>query len=352
MKNIFVFGLEPLESRYTAQWYEHIPELIRRRAGPDWLVANVPGEQRSTQVTPGAFLNFSDTNRWKSTQLVKFLTVFDEGLVTPDDIFLFTDFWNPVITQLRYMSDLLDQRWQFHGIAHAGAYDPTDILGYKMERPWPEHQERSWYYQYHKIYFATQSHRTMFLDNLEIPQADRGRAVLAGQPYEMLAPSLEHWVDNTDRQQQIIWPHRYNSDKQPEIVEALSTRFGVTITQKLRLSKQDYYAELGKHRVVFSCALHENLGISVSEGTLAGCIPVVPDRCSYGEMYLPCFKYPSYWTESFEQFQKHRPELESFISERLDNHTAYTVPLAEQRQILKSQFLNCDAMINTMLAHT
>jgi hypothetical protein len=347
---IWVFSLEPLESRYTAQWYDHVPQLLQQ-ATDQYEVRQVAGQQSVKRVTAGAFLNFVDTNRWKSTQLAEFLNQFDAGQTTPHDRFLFTDFWNPVITQIRYISDLMGFHWQIHAIAHAGAYDPSDILGYKMTQPWPTHQERSWLYQCDSIYFATEFHRQMFLKNLDIPWADHGRAVLSGQPYEMLAPMLRPRQEQ-QRSVDVIWPHRYNADKQPQIAELLNEHLTVAITQKLNLSKSDYYDRLGQSRVVFSCALHENLGISVSEGCLAGAIPVVPDRCSYSEMYLPQFKYPSHWTSSVDNYRRHATELVEFIREKINNYDGYHSLLKQQQQRLVDNYLDSSVMMKRIVGQS
>jgi hypothetical protein len=123
--NIWIFSLEPLDSRYTAQWHTNIPEILAKAAGANFNVRQIDGTQRTAKVTNGAFLNFSDTNYWKSTQLCNFVELLDAGETTVNDRILFTDSWNPCITQIAYMRDLLDQKWQLHGIWHAGAYDPT-----------------------------------------------------------------------------------------------------------------------------------------------------------------------------------------------------------------------------------
>ena len=61
--DIWVFPLEPLDNRYTKQWYDEIPRIL----GTTNKVYNAVGEQRSTTTTAGAFLDFADTNYWKST---------------------------------------------------------------------------------------------------------------------------------------------------------------------------------------------------------------------------------------------------------------------------------------------
>lgn len=345
--NIWIFCLEPIDSRYTAQWHSHIPKLLEQAAGNNFNVRQIDGVQRTAKVTNGAFLNFSDTNYWKSSQLCNFVELLDSGEVTSNDKFLFTDTWNPCITQVAYMRDLLGMNWELHGIWHAGAYDPSDILGYKMQKPWPYNAERSWFYNCDYNYFATEFHRSMFLKNLDIPEADHGRAVLSGQPYEYLNDLISPY-DASYKLSKIIWPHRYNADKQPEIIEDLGRSMKTVITQKLNLSKTEYYETLGKCTINFSCSLHENLGVSVIEGVLAGVIPVVPDRCSYSEMYLDDFKYPSKWTESYESYNKYRLELMEFINDRINNRDDYADALAKQKQILLDNFITARVMIDNL----
>jgi hypothetical protein len=101
--------------------------------------------------------------------------------------------------------------------------------------------------------------------------------------------------------------------------------------------------------VIFSCALHENLGISVMEAVLSGVIPVLPRRCSYAEMYLDDFLYPSEWTENWEQYQLHRTELVNFINDRIQNRDKYLPALREQKEILIKKYLTATIMFDKIL---
>ena len=103
---IWIFSLEPIETRYTQQWHSHVPELIKSKLGDQFNVVQIDGVQKNSQLTPGAFLNFSDTNYWKSAQLCAFLEQHNQGKTSDDDHFIFADAWNPTVIQLRYMSDL------------------------------------------------------------------------------------------------------------------------------------------------------------------------------------------------------------------------------------------------------
>jgi hypothetical protein len=351
--NIWIFSLEPLDNRYTAQWHYWVPRTLTDMVGQQQLdvrVHQVDGKQNTTKTTAGGFLNFVDTNFWKSSQLCAFLDLHNQGQTTPHDVFLFTDAWNPVILQLRYISDLMGYNWRMHGYWHAGAYDPTDILGLKMNKPWPWHLERSLYYACDKNWFATDFHRRMFLNNLGIMARDEHRSGLSGQPHDAIIAAMND-LPAVANKAGVIWPHRYNSDKQPEIAESLASNMTVPwlLTQKLNLDKQEYYQVLTQHQVLFSCSLHENLGISVMEGVLCDVIPVLPQRCSYQEMYLPEFLYPAKWTANWDQFLAHREQLEDFIMHRINNRERYQSAMNKQKQLLKDRYLQANIMYDNML---
>lgn len=351
-KKIWIFCLEPLDSRYTQQWYTNIPTQLSAAITQQAHcieVVTVDGEQHSSKTTSGAFLDFVDTNYYKSTQLCKFIEYFKDGRVGVDDAILFTDIWNPAITQVAYLRDLMGQNWQLHAIAHAGAYDPSDILGYNMRKPWPWHAEASWFYACDYTYFGTEFHRQMFLKNLNIPAEYHVKAVRSGQPHEPIIAGLEART-SVPKEQRVIWPHRYNNDKQPEIAEDLSQVFDVLITQKMSLSKLEYYNAMASCQVIFSCSLHENLGISIMEAVLMGVIPVLPDRCCYSEMYESEFLYPAEWTANYQQYCAHREDLQQFIKHRLEFPEQYQQALARQQQRLKSEYLNASIMFNNVIS--
>ena len=354
MNTIYIVPIEPIDARYTRQWYDNIPGILESAIaaqGKSYVVKTIDGVAIPPGTTTGAFLDFGATNVYKASQTEAISLLFSAGEVKPGDKFLVTDAWNFVITAIRYMSDLLDIPVEIHGIWHAGAYDPTDILGYKMRKPWPHDQERAWFHACDYNYFATDFHKDMFLRNLSIPAEYHHKAVRSGQPHTpIINQCSQHWNDTkTDT---MIWPHRYNADKQPDIAEHLQLQiYGQTlITQKMNLSKDAYYQTMGQCKVLFSCSLHENLGISVMEGVLAGVIPVLPDRCSYTEMYLPEFKYPRIWTESWGNYLAYQLPMAEFINERIRNYTKYLPALIEQRERLIRDYLQPTVMVDQLVS--
>lgn len=120
----------------------------------------------------------------------------------------------------------------------------------------------------------------------------------------------------------IVWNHRWEHDKNPEsFFQALSELekrgidfrllvLGQSFTRcpssfidaKLKFKDrivhfgyaetyQDYAALLSMGDIVVSTAHHEFFGIAVIEAVRAGCIPVLPDRLSYPELFDSQFLY-------------------------------------------------------------
>jgi len=342
MKTVWIVPIEPIDQRYTKQWYDNIPEDLRKL---NVAIRNVDGLiNEGTQTTQGAFLNFAFTNAYKAAQIQAIALAFQHGEVKSGDKFLVTDAWNFAITSIRYMSDLLDVPVEIHGIWHAGNYDPSDILGMKMTGSWAPHVERSWFHACDYNYFATEFHKNMFLKNLQIEETHHAKAVRSGQPHQAIVLPLLKYA-SYPKKDVVIWPHRYNADKQPAIAEQLD----MVITQKMNLNKNDYYSLLGSAKAMFSCALHENLGISMMEGCLAGAIPIVPDRCSYAEMYSKKFKYPSEWTSSLDNFEKYKHLVIDFIHDKVVNYNEYYDDLEAQRGVLIQQYLTPTIMYRNLV---
>lgn len=352
MRTLYIVPIEPIDQRYTKQWYTNIPKLFANhvldKAKEEWQIVTIDGIQTEAGTTAGAFLDFAVTNIYKASQTETIARKFAAGEIQAGDKFLITDAWNPVVTSIKYMSELLNIPVEIHGIWHAGAYDPTDILGMKMGKDWSSNQERAWYHACDYNYYATNFHKNMFIENLAIDYTKADKAYRSGQPHDAVIENLLSYNDQ-EKHPVVMWPHRYNSDKQPDIAEDLNTFFNMNITQKQNLSKTAYYREMGKAAIIFSCALHENLGISVMEGTLTGAIPVVPNRASYQEMYMDEFLYPSEWTSSYNNYLSNRDLLIEFIQDRITNRAKYLPALQKQQKILIDNYMNANIMFDKIL---
>lgn len=351
ISNIWIFSLEPLETRYTAQWHSHLPKIIQSLLSNKFNVIQVDGIQKNSTVTPGAFLNFSDTNFWKSSQLCEFLNQFNQGIVTPNDHFIFTDAWNPVILQIKYMKDLLNFNWTLHGLWHAGNYDPHDFLGrLDGDLSWIKNCEKSFFHSLDHNYFASNFHINMFETNLlkndyEKSIKDR-KIVRCGWPMEYM-PDLLDSYKNLPKKDLIVFPHRIAPEKQLEIFLDLKKylpQYNFIVCQEHQLTKHEYHTLLGEAKIVFSANLQETLGISCYEGALVNAIPLVPDRLSYAEMYFDTFKYPSMWTESFDQYQIYRPQLCKTIIDHMEFYDTRIPILQKQKDYLQEKYFSANQL--------
>lgn len=122
----------------------------------------------------------------------------------------------------------------------------------------------------------------------------------------------------------IVWPHRWEHDKNPEAFFAAVTRlasegldFEVAVAGQSfaetreaferagealggRLvhigepgSREDYARLLAGSGVAVSTALNEFFGLAILEAAYAGCLPLVPDRLAYPEIYPAAMRYGS-----------------------------------------------------------
>ena len=160
--------------------------------------------------------------------------------------------------------------------------------------------------------------------------------------------------DNNERKKLIVFPHRLNEDKQPNIfydlINYLPDDWSYVVTQKKNYTKEQYYEMLASAKIVFSCSLHENLGISQMEGVLSGAIPVMPDRASYPEMYNPIFIYPTEWTENWGAYIEHRQELVDFIVNLMDSYDEIKEEyLKPQSSIIQNVYMSASKMYNLLI---
>ena len=348
---IWIFALEPLESRYTAQWMDHIPQLMSEHLGQQYQIRQICGTQNNTALTPGAFLNFSDTNFWKSTQLCNFLEAYNRGEVGPGDQFLFTDAWNPTILQIKYMSDLLGMKWQLHGLWHAGSYDPWDFLGQLIgDAAWVRNTEAAMFHALDHNYFATQFHIQMFCDAMP-GAAESGKIVQTGWPMEYLWPTLAPYA-GVPKEDIILFPHRIASEKQHDIFVDLASsmpQYQWITCQASPLTKHEYHLLLAKTKMVFSASNQETLGISPVEGAILGVVPFLPDRLSYTEMYPHQYLYPSDWTKDFATYQLNKHKISARIQCVMQRFDTLTVDVTDNlAPTLMCDFFSATKLINKL----
>lgn len=370
--NVWIVPLEKIETRYTCEWYEHIPKMLLSYASnsarggrafdydnatfeqhPGFNIVNIPGDMPEQTAGSGAFLNFASTNIWKSSQAVSVARAFHSGHVQHGDKFYFTDAWNPTILQVRYMADLLGIDIEIHAQWHAGVHDPYDILSQRMgDKPWPRAAEQALFDAIDYNYFTTKFYQNLFAQYVSTsPQ----KIVRCGYPNSYLIDVLAPYK-SVRKERIILFPHRLAAEKQLDIFLDLERQFKdlpgfgdvrFVVAQDQPRTKKEYHELLGKSAVVFSAALQETYGIAQTEAVFAGSIPLSPNRLSYAEMYLPEFKYPSSWSLCFDAYLANRDSLVHKIKELLVCGVSDSV-LATQDQHLRQNYIG-DLQISSNL---
>jgi len=352
MSKIYLIDLEAVSTRYTGQWKDHIPQLLREK-GHDVQIISGP-QDIPNATTPGAFLNFGGTNIYKSAQVEQMGRLFCDGTISPGDHFIFTDAWHPGIINLKYMSELLGIPVTTHGLWHAGSYDPQDFLGRLVgNKPWVRNAEKSFFHAFDHNYFATDFHIDMFSNNLfndEVVEMEDDKVIRTGWPMEYMDDTLKPFK-KLNKRDLILFPHRIAPEKQVEIFRDLKThlpQYEFIVCQDEQLTKKQYHTLLGQAKMVFSANLQETLGISCYEGAVLDAIPMVPDRLSYTEMYFDIFKYKSEWTESWEAYNVYRPDLCRSIMTHMDYYPTRIRQIKEQASYLTMNFFNAKDLLNNL----
>ena len=364
MSMIYIVDLEAVETRYTAQWKEHVPKILKRARHQIQVISGPEDIPRAT--TPGAFLNFGGTNIYKSCQVEAISRLFTSGAVKPGDHFLFTDAWHPGIINLKYMSELLGIPVKIHALWHAGSYDPQDFLGRLIgDTPWVRHAEKSFFHAIDYNYFATNFHIELFMRNLlndnmaienpwfeeDLAEAIEGKIpniVRTGWPMEYMDETLTPYK-NMNKRDLILFPHRIAPEKQVEIFRDIAThlpQYEFVVCQDQQLTKNEYHNLLGEAKIVFSASLQETLGIGCYEGCLVDAIPMVPNRLSYSEMYYEGFRYPSEWTESWNHYVANRPQLCHHIIVTMTHYEKRLPQLRKQTNDLANHFFSANVLWN------
>ena len=345
---VFLVDLEAVETRYTGQWKTHVPNLLKE-AGHAVHIIEGPTDIPSA-TTPGAFLNFGGTNIYKARQVEQMGRLFCDGRVNPGDHFLFTDAWHPGIINLKYMSELLGIKVTIHALWHAGSYDAQDFLGRLIgDADWVRHSEKAFFHAIDYNYFATDFHIDMFCNNLfKCPRwMFKDKIVRTGWPMEYMENTFLAYK-NLPKRDLILFPHRLAPEKQVEIFRDLAEsmpEYEWIVCQDQTLTKDQYHQLLGQAKIVFSANLQETLGISCYEGAIVNCVPLVPDRLSYTEMYSSIFKYPSAYTESWDSYQAYKSELMDVIHYHIENYPSTLRILRAQAHSLHDRFFSANNLL-------
>jgi len=240
----------------------------------------------------GLFTNIRASIKFELKLLLELMNIIKQN-----DIIFFTDIdfpgFSTVFSQLiRYVSDV-----KIYGYLHAGSYCRGDIFSSDKAK---RKIEEALFYAFDKIFVATNYHKQLLFENFGEMVEDK--VVVVGFPLFIPKKYKKYRLPFFEREYDVIFTSR--SSKGLKIYESLASEMkDVHFISTYRCknvrympvtSWNSYFKLLGNSKIILSLSNEETFGIGIMEGVVMGCIPVVPNCCSYVELYPEENRFNSY----------------------------------------------------------
>lgn len=301
MKKLVFVPLELIEDRYSLQWYYWFKlEFEKQNVNYVDILPNM----NVVKINQGEFLDCIQTNIFKAQQLQEICQLFEQKKVDENTVFLIMDAWFPGLEMLGYLRATLEIPFKIVGLFHAGTWDDFDFLTRCGVKSWGKDLELSWLKMLDAVCVATQFHKDLILEQVNYADSPKikNKIYVTGFPIfpEFTTEFIGHTTPKLNR---IVFPHRLAFEKQPHLFDRLELAFKDQVSNSLSKSytfiktkecvktKEAYYSVLNSSKIAVSFANQETFGIAMLESVLCGCIPIVPNRLSYAELYPDIFKY-------------------------------------------------------------
>lgn len=315
MTTLFMLPLEPMEERYTGQWYRWLSKSLGATFDN---VTVIDGQSLRDRITVGAFLDLNSTAHYKATQLARVAQLFAAGSVKSGDAFWVSDieFWG--IESIRYLARLQGIKVFMFGFLHAASYTTEDFMAPMADIG--AYLEPAWVAAFDRVYVGTDYHKRRVIEARLSPELG-DRVVVTGNPWRTSEVTDCARVRKfEERDIDLCFPHRPDREKRPGIflraalsllrhsgnalkIAFTSGREHYTSTNDpifieevhkaqaeglveihTNLNRPQFYDILGRSKVVVSTAIEENFGYAMLEGMAMGAIPVMPYNYSYPEL--------------------------------------------------------------------
>ncbi|MEO6303959.1 MAG: glycosyltransferase [Bacteroidia bacterium] len=303
---IYYLPIEPLEERYTEQWYRWFPDQFKRQ-NLEFKV--IDGETLTNVVETGTFLDVNSTLYYKSEQLKKIAELFYKKEIKNGDVFFVADieFWG--IDSIKYLSVLNGIQTKLYGFAHAGSYTKEDY--FEKCAPFAKYYETAWGEIFDQIFVGSEYHKQQMFKLRHIPL---NKITVTGNPYDI--KEARGSVPIHTKRNRVVLTNRPDYEKRPNLTLDVFTilkekhpdwEFYVTtsrskwgsgwirdkakflekegiITIEEGLTKEDYLSILQQAKVMTSNSIEENFGYCILEAMIFNTIPVLSNGYSHVEL--------------------------------------------------------------------
>jgi glycosyltransferase involved in cell wall biosynthesis len=305
MTNLILVPIEPLEERYTGQWYKYLPSRFKQ-AG--FNVKVIDGIALQETIKVGTFLDINSTVHYKMSQLMEIAKLFDVGAVKDGTVFFFSDieFWG--LESVRLMAQMNGVKVKIGGFLHAASHTRGDA--FSVANNYQKHTEIGWVKAVDYVFCGTEYAKRSFLEchDLEHEHEVVEKFVVSGNP--LFHESYLN-VCGTEKQKLVLLTNRFDAEKNVGETLQLFTllklrnpdwRFCIlTGRQKFTsncesslelalelqeqgvleihagLTKEQYHGFLHSAAIMVSNSPEENFGYCVVEAALYGCAPLLYD---------------------------------------------------------------------------
>lgn len=332
MTKIWYVPIEPLDERYTSQWYRKLPQEFVANGFDVCILNGKPLVENEIKV--GAFLDINSTVHYKMSQLQSIASHFHYGLIKDGDIFFFGDieFWG--IESVRLMARMNNIEVRLTGFLHAASYTKEDA--FSVAARYQQFTELGWVAAMDKVFVGSKYHKEAFLerrvDNLKL-----GRDCFADKIVVTQNPLfLDEYHDfgKVEKKKKVLLTNRFDREKRPgltlDLFEQLHNLFpdwefvvttgrkkirgheedirllqrleqkGV-VTVKAELTKEQYHRELAESYMMVSHSIEENYGYCIVEAIHYKCIPILTKGLSHDELVTPRYQFDSHYDSEIEE---------------------------------------------------
>jgi glycosyltransferase involved in cell wall biosynthesis len=292
MSKIIYIPLEHIDQRYTTHLDSDIINYLE--SNNKEYIRIYPDIVPSRKLPSNMFLDAPFTCKFKSLQLAKISELFELNEINDGDTFFFSDLWFPGLEMIPYIAHFNNIKVSITGILHAGSWTDTDEVR-NLER-WAKNFEDIILDITDKIFVGS-----VFIKNDLLKKRFVHKEKIYVTPLPLDINNLNEFqnIDILCKKDIIIFNGRNHPEKQPWLFEELkqyinkkyleiyktTCPYRFIWTHKLNLDKNSYYKLLSESKCVVSFALQENYGYGIAEAVHLGCLPILPNRLVYPEMY-------------------------------------------------------------------
>lgn len=286
MRKLFYIPIEEYDRRYTADWIQQFEQKFKEL---NLQFETIKGNSTTTKITCGDVLDAYGTTFFKLSQLKKITTKLMNNEIIDDDVILFADGWFPGVENLAYIRNISNKKFKLACILHAGSWDCYDFTFRTGMREWAKHLENSWFEIYDYIFVATEFHKQLILQH---QQADKSKIYVTGIPF--YPEDLKAKYLPAEKENIIIFPHRCNEEKHPELFDILAKSYpDYKFIKSIEVctTRDEYFKLLAKSKIMVSFADQETFGYATLEAMALDNYVIVPDKLSYKETVPEQFRY-------------------------------------------------------------